>query len=343
MMTQPRSQSLPERVTPDVHRLTIPLPDNPLGTVNAYAVTGEDGIFLVDCGWDTPEAYEALVAQLAPLGGIARVRELVITHIHPDHFGLAGRLAQETGARVLMHRLDAGYVTARYEDSRALVQEMETWLWVNGVPPDELEVMSAASLNIMRRVGIRSPDVLLQGGEILPWDRYRFEVVWTPGHSAGLICLYDRETQLFLSSDHILQRISPHVGMHVQSIGNPLDHYLESLDRVRELPVGTVLPGHGRPFKEMAGRVDEITAHHRRRLATMQDLLVPQGQSAYEVAARLSWRGAEDGWERLAPFQRRMAVTETIAHLEHLASGGRAVKQPDQNLVLYVSGRRIAG
>jgi glyoxylase-like metal-dependent hydrolase (beta-lactamase superfamily II) len=236
-----------------------------------------------------------------------------------------------------MHRVDASFVTARYDDSRALVQEMETWLQINGVPPDELAVMSAASLGIMRRVGIRAPDVLLAGGERLTWGRYRFEVPWTPGHSDGLICLHAREPEVFLSSDHILQRISPQVGMHVQSVGNPLDHYLDSISRVRDLPVRVVLPGHGRPFQDLAGRVDEIAAHHQRRLAAMHSLLRTEGQTAYDVAARLSWRGAEDGWQQLAPFQRRMAVTETIAHLEHLATSGQAGKQFDRGLVYYLT------
>jgi glyoxylase-like metal-dependent hydrolase (beta-lactamase superfamily II) len=269
------------------------------------------------------------------LGGIDQVRELLITHLHPDHFGLAERLAHETGARVLMHRVDASFVTARYEDNRALVLEMEAWLRVNGAPADELKIMSAASLGIMRRVGVRPPDVLLEGGEVLTWGRYRFEVIWTPGHSAGLICLYDGDAQVFLSSDHILQRISPQVGMHVQSVGNPLEHYLQSLSRVRDLPVRVVLPGHGHPFHDLAGRVDEIVEHHRQRLDAMHDLLHTEGQTAYDVAGRLSWKGTRRGWGRLPPFQRRMALTETIAHLEYLVTSGRASKQVERDLVYY--------
>jgi glyoxylase-like metal-dependent hydrolase (beta-lactamase superfamily II) len=179
--------------------------------------------------------------------------------------------------------------------------------------------------------------MLLAGGETLTWGEHRFEVIWTPGHSAGLICLYDREAQVFISSDHILQRISPHVGMHVQSVGNPLDQYLESLSLVRDLPVQIVLPGHGRSFHNLAGRVDEIAAHHRHRLTVMFDLLCAEGQTAYDIAGRLSWKGAEDGWERLAPFQRRMALTETIAHLEHLAAGGHAGKHSAVGLVYYLT------
>jgi glyoxylase-like metal-dependent hydrolase (beta-lactamase superfamily II) len=216
----------------------IPLPGSPLGTVNAYLVSSRGGLRLVDCGWNTPEAYDALVQQLDSLGaGIGDIADIVVTHIHPDHFGLAARLAEESGARVAMHRLEALYLGARYEHTRTLVEEMNAWLRINGVQPPELEEMAEGSLQMLRWVGTRHPDVLVEGGEVLDWGTYRFEVVWTPGHSAGLICLHDHTARLLISSDHVLPRISPHVGLHAQSFGNPLGDYLSSLQLVRALPI----------------------------------------------------------------------------------------------------------
>jgi glyoxylase-like metal-dependent hydrolase (beta-lactamase superfamily II) len=310
------------------------MPDNPLGTVNAYALVGNEGIMLIDCGWNTPEAYAAVEAQLAPLGGIAAVRRIVVTHLHPDHFGLATRLAEESGASVAMHHLDADVVSARYEETQTLVAQMESWLGRHGVPDDELAVMSEASLQLLRRVGTRRPDVLLEGGERLEWGPHRLEVLWTPGHSAGLICLLDADRRLLFSNDHVLERISPHVGMHVQSLGNPLGEYLASLCRVRDLPVEWVLPGHGAPFASLARRVDAIVAHHRERLDEILALLDGAPRSAYEIGGRLIWRGAEDGWTRLAPFQRRMALTETIAHVEYLVRAG-TVRRHDNGFIRY--------
>jgi glyoxylase-like metal-dependent hydrolase (beta-lactamase superfamily II) len=316
----------PLRISAPLHRLSIPLPDTPLGTVNAYAVPCDDGVRLIDCGWNTPVAYDSLTRDLEALGAsISDIREILITHIHPDHYGLAERLAAESGAPVAMHRLEAMYVGARYEDVAALVAEMETWLAINGVPAAELEAMAAASLGIMRRVGARKPDILLEGGELLEWGSLSLEVRWVPGHSAGLICLYDVDDQILLSSDHVLQHISPHVGLHAQSLGSPLDDYLDSLRSVRDLPVRQVLPGHGEPFTNLQGRVDEIIAHHERRNERILGVL-DRPMTAYDVASRLSWRGSQTGWALLEPFQRRMAVTETIAHLEYLHGHGRIHK-----------------
>ena len=327
---------MPYEVAPGVYRLPIPLPDNPLGTVNAYAIDGAHGLRLIDCGWNTPQAYAALAAELAAIGHqIADLREIVVTHIHPDHFGLAGRLVVESGARVLMHRLEAMYVQPRYDDMRALVAEMEVWLRVNGVPPAELEGMAFGSTTMAGRVGPRPPDIVLDGGEELAWDGYTFEVIWTPGHSGGLFCLFDRPSGVFISSDHVLRRTSPHVGLHAQSFGNPLGDYLSSLALVRDLPARVVLPGHGEPFHDLATRVNELVAHHQARCAEMLRVLGDGAQTAYGVASRLSWRGAEDGWSRLAPFQQRMAVTETIAHLEYLHGQGRVAKNFRGGVVYY--------
>ena len=157
-----------------------------------------------------------------------------------------------------MHRLEAIHVGARYEYTRTLIEEMEAWLRVNGVPPDELVAMSEGSLLMVARVGKRQPDTVLEGGELLAWSPYHFEVVWTPGHSAGLICLYEPQAQVLVSSDHVLECISPHIGLHTQSFGNPLGDYLSSLQLVRDLPVKTILPGHGAPFHDLPGRVDAL-------------------------------------------------------------------------------------
>jgi glyoxylase-like metal-dependent hydrolase (beta-lactamase superfamily II) len=304
--------------------------------VNAYAIRASEGLRLVDCGWDTPAAYQALQAELHALGStIGDIREILVTHIHPDHFGLAERLARQSGARVLMHRKEAVYVGARYGDVRDLITAMEEWLRIHGVPAPELEIMAEGSLGMIERVGTRKPDTLLDGGERLQWAQYDFEVIWTPGHSAGLICLHDREAGILISSDHVLRRISPHVGLHTQSTGNPLKDYLDSLQRVRNLPVTRVLPGHGSPFQDLAGRVDELIAHHEERLAAIAVQLAHNPQTAYAVAAQLSWRGAEEGWERLEPFQRRMALTETIAHLEYLHEEGRVVRETSDGLMRY--------
>src|SRR5947207_4267113 len=209
------STLMPERaeLLPGVWRLPLPLRDSPLGHVNTYLVRADDGYLLVDCGWDTADTLEALEGHLRALDiQLPDVRHLVVTHIHPDHYGLAGRLREITTADLSFHRLERLYIESRYAAADDLLAEMREWLRLNGTPQSELDQLNRGSTSMMSRVQIAYPDQTLDGGEEIPCGKFSFKVVWTPGHSAGHICLYDRAHKILLSGDHVLPRITPSVG-----------------------------------------------------------------------------------------------------------------------------------
>ncbi len=318
-----------------VHRLQLPLKGNPLGHVNSYLLRSNGGYILVDCGWDTTDSMEALRLQVEALDiRLEQVHTIVVTHIHPDHYGMAGRIREITGARLFLHRLEKVFLESRYANPEKLAAQMGDWLRTNGAPEEELGDLQSGSMRILNRVRLAWPDQMLDGGERIPADDHEFEVVWTPGHSAGHICLYDRERRLLVSGDHVLPRISPNISLHVQTQGNPLADYLDSLQLVSGLDVGLVLPGHGEPFQGLAERVQELASHHQARLAHLYDLLADGPQTGYQLALRARWSGGR-GWDSFSPFQRRMAVTETLAHLELLRSSGRVRKLFQHGIVLY--------
>jgi len=93
------------------------------------------------------------------------IRHLVITHIHPDHYGLAGRLREITNADLSFHRLERLFIESRYVDADELLGEMREWLRMNGTPPDELDRLNRGSTSMMDRVQIAYPDRTLDGGE----------------------------------------------------------------------------------------------------------------------------------------------------------------------------------
>ena len=153
------------------------------------------------------------------------------------------------------------------------------------------------------------------------------------------MCLYEPQAQVLISSDHILQRISPNIGLYAQQSGDPLGEYLRSLQRVRDLPVKQVLPGHGAPFTDLAGRVNALVAHHEQRLQEMVHVLADEEQTAYGLASHLSWRGSEQGWQRLLPFDRLAALNETLAHLEYLTNQRQVRRHEQGDHVLYQRAR----
>jgi glyoxylase-like metal-dependent hydrolase (beta-lactamase superfamily II) len=334
----PRAELLP-----GVWRLPLPLRDSPLGHVNTYLVRADDGYLLVDCGWDTADTLHALEGHLRALDiRMPDVRHLVITHIHPDHYGLAGRLREISRADLSFHRLERLYIESRYADADELLGEMHEWLRLNGTPAAELDRLNRGSMNILERVQIAFPDRTLDGGEEIPCGQFSFKVIWTPGHSAGHICLYDARKKVLLSGDHVLPHITPSVGLHVRATSNPLADYLDSLRLIGRLEAELVLPGHGDPFRGLPERTEALLDHHRRRLEEAVRLLAaePERQwTGYEIASRMQW-SRRRSWDDLTGFERRLAVTEALAHVELLHARGEVQKRFAEGEITYLAALR---
>jgi len=334
------AQPLPDRaeLLPGIWRLPLPLRDSPLGHVNTYLVRSDNGYLLVDCGWDTADTLRALEGHLRALDvKFPDVRHLVITHIHPDHYGLAGRLREITEADLSFHRLERLYIESRYADADELLTEMREWLRLNGTPQAELDRLNRGSTSMMERVQIAYPDRTLDGGEEIVCGRFAFKVVWTPGHSAGHICLYDAGNKVLLSGDHVLPHITPSVGLHVRTTSNPLADYLDSLKLIGRLQAELVLPGHGEPFAGLPERTAELLEHHRRRLDEIVGLLEQtpdRPRTGYDLAAHMRWSRRRT-WDDLSGFERRLAVTEALAHLELLHARGRVRKRCADGIVTF--------
>ncbi|HYY90257.1 MAG TPA: MBL fold metallo-hydrolase [Chloroflexota bacterium] len=339
-MTTTATRPLPARaeLLPGVWRLPLPLHDSPLNHVNTYLVRADDGYLLVDCGWDTSDCLRALEGHLRALDvRFGDVRHLVVTHIHPDHYGLAGRLREIANADLSFHRLERLYIEARYADADELLAEMREWLHLNGTPQAELDHLNRASTSMLARVQIAYPDRTLDGGEEIPCGRFSFRVVWTPGHSAGHICLHDPVHKVLLSGDHVLPRITPSIGLHVRAASNPLADYLDSLRLIGSLEAELVLPGHGEPFAGLPERTQELLEHHQARLDEILDFLTTAprvGLTAFELAHRMRWSSSRT-WDDLSSFERRLAVTETLAHVELLHNRGQVTKRFTEGVVSY--------
>lgn len=328
-------QAIPQEISPGVYQCPSPIPNAPLRAINTYLIVDHGEVMLVDCGWNTPLALDFLEAYLHRLGlGFRDVRTIVVTHLHPDHYGLAGKVQELTGATLLLHRSEIQHLGARYERVDSLLDEMAEWLRVNGVPDDQMATIQRSSLDILRWVSPSRPEALV-GGETIRVGRRDFEVIWTPGHTSGHICLYEPATALLFTGDHVLPRISPNISLHPQYVGNPLADFLDSLKVVRRLSTEAVLPGHLDSFREVAPRAAELIHHHEGRIGEILDALGQVECTAFEAASRMTWANGRFTWQDLQPFQQRMALLEVVAHLELMRSRGSADREVRGNLVLY--------
>src|SRR6202011_6371480 len=301
-------------------RLPIPFEDH---LVNVFLFADGDEVDLLDCGMNSDESVQAIYAAVSQVGA-KRIRRLVVTHIHPDHYGAAGVLAGDGGADLYLHRLEIPLVNPRYVELEHLVKEVHKYLLVNGVPADEAEVLSNSQRALSQVVSPAEPAVQLDGAEMLDMGRRVLRVEWTPGHSPGHTCLWEREEKLLFAGDHMLPELSPNIGLHPQSTPDPLHEYLEGLQRLAAYEPSKIMPAHGRPFTDAAGRVSTLAAHHRRRLDQILEIVSGGGVSAWEVALEL-WGPRENLYEK------RLALQEGLAHLQALAVESRLEKlvRPD--------------
>jgi len=326
-------------IAPGIYQLRVPIPDNPLGYLNCYLIEGKDGWLMVDTGWYTPDAFSSLESGLEGLGlAFSDIATMIVTHVHPDHFGLAGRIKHVSPAtQLLTHQWESDLIESRYIKFSELRDRIAAMLERHGVPNEDLSTLKSASMPALQFVMVTLPDHTLYGGETITTGVYDVEVIWTPGHSPGHICLYEPQNRLLFAGDHILPSTSPNVGYHVQSGDNPLGDYISALRKVQSLPVAKVLPAHEHVFTDLRGRIEQIISHHDRRKAEIEQVIRKEPHSAYAVSGQITWDIPGLAWEQLPALHKRLAVTETIAHLECMRWEGKVKKIVKGDSVLYLS------
>jgi glyoxylase-like metal-dependent hydrolase (beta-lactamase superfamily II) len=309
-----------ERVRPGLWSIPVPIPNNPLRYVLVYAFETDRGPYLVDAGWNTDDAYDTLVAGLDQAGfAVGDVQGVVVTHIHPDHYGLAGRIREASGAWVGLHPADAALIEDRYDEPEDLLAKMGEMLRRDGAPDDEIAALQNASMPVRSWVWAVTPDVLIEDGdrpEVPGWD---LTAIWTPGHSPGHVCLYEGANKLMLSGDHVLPRITPNISFHPQAGPDPLGDFLSSLDKVGAYEADEVLPAHEYRFADLKGRVGELKSHHQARFDEVLAAIRSGRTTTWEIAGEMTWNRP---WVEITGWMRRAAAGETLAHLNYLRLRG---------------------
>ncbi|RTE00552.1 MBL fold metallo-hydrolase [Paenibacillus whitsoniae] len=313
--------------TEEITQVKVPLPF-PLRWVNAYVIRGSKGYTVIDPGLHTPEA-EALWTQTLQELGIAwaHIEQIVLTHHHPDHYGMAGWFQARTGAPVLLSETGYAQVGLLWGEQQPMSALLLDLFARHGYPAGGMEEMTKHMHDFVSLVSPQPQVTLLREGPVRLGDRV-YEAIETPGHAAGHLVFYDAEARVVFCGDHVLPQISPNVSFLPQVEENPLGAYLDSLAEIGKLDVAMAYPGHREPWAGFSARAAELVRHHHERLALMEGQLSAP-QSAYEVCR------ATFG-DRLSVHQMRFALSETIAHLILLEAQGRIRQvEPAAGLIRY--------
>jgi glyoxylase-like metal-dependent hydrolase (beta-lactamase superfamily II) len=311
-------------VSPGVFRIPLPLPHAGLHAVNAYALADDDGLVLVDSGWGSEDAREALDKALAALGRrLADVRRFLVTHVHRDHYGLAVAVRREFGNTVSLGDGERPAIEVLSDPAHlplgAHIRSLYRW----GAGPLVTWLRARSASYDHDPADWTGPDEWLTDRSDVPVPGRTLRVVATPGHTRGHVVFVDERAGMLFAGDHVLPHITPSIGFEAAPAEQPLGAFLRSLRLVREMPDRRLLPAHGPVRPSVHARVDELLEHHGRRLDETQRAVAGDAPTAYEVAGRLSWTRRQKSFADLDPFNQMLAVGETAAHLDLLVGQGR--------------------
>jgi glyoxylase-like metal-dependent hydrolase (beta-lactamase superfamily II) len=322
-----------ERVHGNIYKGEVPLPNNPLRSLNSYLVLGGDRVLIVDTGYNRPESQAVFYGNLRRLSVSVEEAMVVITHFHSDHSGLAQELYQR-GAKIFMSRGDGERAKLLKQDS--YWQAVGKRLRMLGLEEGPAFLRCHPG-RLYGPAGDFNFTAIKEGDQLVVGD-YRFEIISVPGHTPDMINLYDREKGVYFAGDHILDPITPHIGFWGFKEAVILNQYLTSLRKTYNKEIRLMLPGHRDIIWDHRKRIDELLAHHGQRLQEIEDILWISGaeMTVAEVARKMQWRIKANGWDALPPAQKTFALGETMSHLEYLAYQKR-VQMEVQNGYFYFS------
>ncbi|MFH1087575.1 MAG: MBL fold metallo-hydrolase [Chloroflexota bacterium] len=318
-----------DQILPNLFRIEVPLPDNPLKALNSYLMKGDGRFLMVDTGMNRAECKQAMFSGLKELGVDLSRTDFFITHLHADHSGMVADLATPTST-IYFNVPEA----AMRRDRERRWQEFYGFYLSHGFPEDQLKI--SMENHPGRKYGLRD-DVdfhVLKEGDALSIGDYCFSCIETPGHTPGHMCLYEGSKKVLLSGDHILFDITPNITYWLE-MENPLKQYLESLEKVYPLDVSLTLPGHRNRLNNHRKRIRELQEHHRLRLGEAMKALEHGEKSAFEVAPYITWDVVYRTWEEFPIRQKWFAVGETMAHLRYLEKDGRIRAMEHDGRITY--------
>jgi glyoxylase-like metal-dependent hydrolase (beta-lactamase superfamily II) len=310
-------------VAPGVRWVRMQLPFA-LDHINLWLLEDAAGWTIVDCGITndaTQQAWEQVFER--ELNG-RPVTRVIVTHMHPDHMGLAHWLTERWGARLWCSATD--YNAARLASSSTTGfggEAAAAFFSAHGLTDPEAVARVRARSNYYASMVPKVPAQFrrVQDGQVVRIGAHDWHAIAGFGHAPEHMSLHCPALDVLISGDMVLPRISTNVAVYdLEPEADSLALYLRSIERLRALPEHTlVLPSHGKPFTGLHERIDQLDQHHEERLAEVKAACAAAPTSAAELLPVLFKR-------KLDLHQTTFAMGEAIAHLHLLWHRGELAR-----------------
>ena len=300
-----------------VKRIVMPTPYG-VGPVNAYLLEAEP-LTLIDCGINTPQAQNALFLEIAAAGYFPEsIEQIIVTHAHPDHYGLVHVIQEVAGATVYFPEREI----RRVRDHQMLF-EVGRLLMEAGMPIDLLFKMDQERKHDPRPRLNHDHVVPVVDGDSFDFDGddgpFTLTAHLMPGHTGGHFVYFEDETKTLFAGDQLLPEMSPNPLLE-PSLDEPgerrrsLKEYLRSLERMGAMGLELVYPGHGAPVTDPGDLIASMIEHHAKRKAAVAAHLDGNGKTPYEIATEV--------YPHVRDYDSFLAVSEVVAHLDLVVEDG---------------------
>lgn len=319
-------------ITEGVFWLRMPLPMS-LDHINLYMLDDGDGWFIVDTGMNLPDTQAIWETIFSQYCSYKPVKGVIVTHLHPDHIGLAGWLCQYWNAPLYMSAneyFSARALVAMLQASELSVDHMATFYRYAGQPQIFIDSLKKRMQGFAKMVSpLPNSYRRLKPNGVLSIGGRKWRIITGGGHSIEHACLYCESDKLLIAGDQILPRISPNVSVvAVEPEGNPLQDWLNTQQALLTLDESTlVLPAHNEPFIGLKVRAKALLDHHEQQM----DLLLDACDTAKTATQLLDVLFQRE----IAPSEISMAVGECIAHLHLLVERGKLSRQDNNGIYYY--------
>lgn len=270
-----------EKILPNIYRLEIPLPNNPLQSLNSYVIKDSKKSLIIDTGMNREACKSAMFSGLAEIGINLGEIEFFITHMHADHCGLVTCLTAQAPTiycSPLAATDIAGLSTAAYWEKIRKIGLL------GGFSEEELELAINSHLGYKYSPSGRMNFKTVKDKDTISIGGYHFICLETPGHTTGHVCLYEPNQKILFSGGHLLTDITSNISLGTSYNNNLLSDFISNLDKINELDLVLVLPGHRSLISDHKDRIQELKTHHAIMANEVLSILKDGRLDAYHTA-----------------------------------------------------------